>query len=380
MSSTITESFVLLALGLCVIAIRTYARFTKVGIKNFKADDYLMLLAAVIYSLETATSYIVGAWWLGLANNGMTDEERKALDPNSHEAYLRRSGSKTQLIGWSLYTLLLWTLKLCITIFYSRLTTGIHHLELRVTVAYGLIASTYIATEASILFGCSKFHKNWQIYPDPGNHCQPAVSKVDLYVTLILNVLTDFYLLTIPLPVSNISARSTISADIEKMLWQAKLSLKTKLSLLFVLSGGVFVMMAGILRVVIILHDPLRGAQKAGSWAVRETFVAVVVGNLPMIYPLIRLGCEKAGIFSRSHSTNYNQGYQEHTNVENNKYRKKSTNKTNNSMPTFLRDDSQEYIVSEGSKSHAKHGTGIQVTTDIELSSIEMKTSSHQGV
>ncbi|RDW68661.1 hypothetical protein BP5796_09318 [Coleophoma crateriformis] len=364
MSSTITESFVLLALGLCIIAIRTYARFVKVGIKNFQADDYLMLLAAIIYSLETATSYVVGAWWLGLANNGMTDEQRKALDPNSHEAYLRRSGSQTQLIGWSLYTLLLWTLKLCITIFYSRLTNGIHHLELRVTIAYGLIASTYIATEASILFGCSKFHKNWQIYPDPGNHCQPAVSKVDLYVTLILNVLTDFYLLTIPLP----------------MLWQAKLSLKTKLSLLFVLSGGVFVMMAGILRVVIILQDPLRGAQKAGSWAVRETFVAVVVGNLPMIYPLIRLGCEKAGIFSRSHSTNYNRGYQEHTNVENNKCRKKSTNKTNNSMPTFLRDDSQEYIVSEGSRSHAKHGTGIQVTTDIELSSIEMKSSTHQGV
>lgn len=35
---------------------------------------------------------------------------------------MRRGGSKTQLIGWSLYTLLLWLLKLCMCIFYSRLT------------------------------------------------------------------------------------------------------------------------------------------------------------------------------------------------------------------------------------------------------------------
>ena len=30
----------------------------------------------------------------------------------------------------------------------------------------------------------------------------------------------------------------------------------------------------------------MNGAQQAGSWAVRETFVAVVIGNLPMIHPL----------------------------------------------------------------------------------------------
>lgn len=76
----------------------------------------------VVYSFETAAAYIVGAWWFGLANNGMTEEQRAADDPNSHEHYLRVGGSKTQLVGWSLYTFLLWLLKLCMTIFYSRLT------------------------------------------------------------------------------------------------------------------------------------------------------------------------------------------------------------------------------------------------------------------
>lgn len=85
-------------------------------------SDYLMVFATVIYALETATAYTVGAWWHGLANNGMTDDERRLLDPSSQEYAMRVGGSKTQLVGWSLYTLLLWLLKLCVAIFYMRLT------------------------------------------------------------------------------------------------------------------------------------------------------------------------------------------------------------------------------------------------------------------
>lgn len=148
---------------------------------------------------------------------------------------------------------------------------------MRVKVGYALIGATYIATELSILLGCQPFKNNWQIYPDPGNFCQPAISKIDLYVTVVLNVLTDLYLMSIPMP----------------MLWKANLEIKRKLSLILVFGGGIFVMMAGILRCALIIKDPINGAQAAGSWACRETFVAVVIGNVPMIYPLTRRGVEK---------------------------------------------------------------------------------------
>jgi hypothetical protein len=95
-----------------------------------------------------------------------------------------------------------------------------------------------------------------------------------LYVTVVLNVLTDMYLLSIPLP----------------MLWRANLEFKRKISLILIFSGGIFVMMAGILRCALIISDPVGGAQAAGSWAVRETFVAVIIGNLPMVYPYVRRG------------------------------------------------------------------------------------------
>lgn len=36
------------------------------------------------------------------------------------------------------------------------------------------------------------------------DHCQPAVSQIDVYVTVTLNVATDLYLITIPGPVCRI--------------------------------------------------------------------------------------------------------------------------------------------------------------------------------
>lgn len=75
-----------------------------------------------MYALETAAAYSVGARFHGLANNGMTDLERQTLDPMSEEYALRVGGSKLQIAGWSLYTLLLWLLKLAMNIFYIRLT------------------------------------------------------------------------------------------------------------------------------------------------------------------------------------------------------------------------------------------------------------------
>ena len=41
------EAFSLLGVGVAIVALRTYARVSSVGVRNFMADDYLMLLAVV---------------------------------------------------------------------------------------------------------------------------------------------------------------------------------------------------------------------------------------------------------------------------------------------------------------------------------------------
>ncbi|KAL3297358.1 short-chain dehydrogenase reductase sdr [Colletotrichum asianum] len=268
-----TEAFALLGVGLGVIALRTYARISAVGVRHLQADDYLMLLVACTYSAETALAYSVGAYWQGLANNGMTDEQRRNLDPNSEEYRIRVNGSKTQIAGWITYScLVLWPAKAAMCTFFLRLTEGLHNFQKRIYGGFALIVVTWLTVFFSIIFSCFPTHKNWQIYPDPGNTCQPAISKVNILVTVVLNVLTDLYLMSIPIP----------------MLWFSKLPLRKKLGLIVLFSGGIFVTMAGILRCVLIISDPVNGASQAGSWAVRETFVAVVTTNVPMIFPLIR--------------------------------------------------------------------------------------------
>lgn len=48
-SSFVTEAFTLLALGLFIIGLRTALRIKQVGFREFQADDYLMLVAAVSF-------------------------------------------------------------------------------------------------------------------------------------------------------------------------------------------------------------------------------------------------------------------------------------------------------------------------------------------
>ena len=59
---------------------------------------------------------------------------------------------------------------MCVLELLTKLSrAGLINMRVRIHVAYGLIAATYLATLFSILFGCHPMHKNWQIYPNPGS-------------------------------------------------------------------------------------------------------------------------------------------------------------------------------------------------------------------
>ncbi|KAL8811563.1 MAG: hypothetical protein Q9200_001706 [Gallowayella weberi] len=253
----IAEAFSLLAISLVVIALRWTSRLMTVGFKRLALDDYLMVVAGGLYSAETAVAYYVGASWKGLANSGMTPDQRAALSPDDEEYRLRVGGSKNQLAGWLVYTVLLWTLKTCMLIFYSRLTDGVNNMRIRIRVGAILLAVTFLATFLTILLGY---------------FCQPAISKLQVAVLITLNISTDFYLMSVPLP----------------MIWGSRLATKRKWVLSVMFSGGILVMVAGILRCVLILTSGMNGPMLAGEWSIRESFIAVVVGNLPMLYTLFQ--------------------------------------------------------------------------------------------
>ncbi|KAH6632195.1 hypothetical protein F5144DRAFT_244773 [Chaetomium tenue] len=383
MDTFVQEAFTLLGIGLFVIGLRLYIRISSSGIKHLHADDYLMIVAAVVYSVETYLAYSVGAFWKGLANNAMTDEQRRLLDPNSEEYHWRVNGSKTQVAGWSTYTLLLWVIKAAMCNLYLRLTDGLGF-ENRIYAGFILIGATWVAVLLSILFGCYPFEKNWQIYPDPGNACQPAISKIDIFVTVVLNVVTDLYLMSIPIP----------------MLWASSLKPLKKAGVILLFSGGVFVTAAGILRCILIitvwtptnsndmktiadacvpLQDPVNGAQKAGSWAVRETFVAVVTSNLPILSSLIAR-CFRPIIGSLpSLSSSTNRAARSSQNgdvklrgfiIENKNPRRGMGPRSVNPIPNFSGHDSEENIYTRNDEG----GGGGTASYDTDLESARTTT------
>jgi hypothetical protein len=65
----------------------------------------------------------------------------------------------------------------------------------------------------------------------------PAISTLQTVYVMVMNTVTDFYLMAIPIP----------------MVWKSNLPLRKKIVLLIMFSGGFLEMAFGILRCVSIL-------------------------------------------------------------------------------------------------------------------------------
>ncbi|KLU87037.1 hypothetical protein MAPG_06043 [Magnaporthiopsis poae ATCC 64411] len=267
------ELFTLFGIGVLSTVLRTYARIKKVGFANLAADDFLVWLGLCCYATQASLGYSIGNFAQGLANNGMTDEQRMRIDVNGKEHELRVLGSQIQVAGWTVYSTLIWCFKLSMLFFYVRLTNGLGRAyRMRVWFGFGLVLATFFSTILTIFLGCRPFNHYWQVTPNPGNHCQPALSDPIVWSSFAANVSTDIYLILIPLD----------------LLWSSTLKLYQKIASTIVLGTGIFVLVCAILKTIYVLVDPVNGAQLAGQWGTREAFTCVITTNLPMVFPLLR--------------------------------------------------------------------------------------------
>ncbi|KAI1142641.1 hypothetical protein F5Y05DRAFT_420553 [Hypoxylon sp. FL0543] len=264
-----------------VVALRYYNRISTLGWRSLASDDAIMFLAVIVYTAESLMAYLVAAYWKGLANNAMTDAQRAALSPLSEEWHLRVNGSKTHVVGLLLYTTLLWLLKACWLVYYSRLTQGVANMRRVIHWGVAVVGVTYVSCLLVAFLKCIPFD------PSPGNNCMPAISAVQTIYVMVVNTLTDFYLMAIPLPV----------------VWNSHLPWRKKLVLCVMFSGGFLEMAFGIVRCVSILTLGDIDPAQSGYWSVRESFVSFVLTNLPMVYPMFRRFIEKGRSLSRSKGT-----------------------------------------------------------------------------
>ncbi|KAM7187482.1 hypothetical protein V8F33_011222 [Rhypophila sp. PSN 637] len=265
------EAFVLMAVSIVFVVFRIFARIKLVGFKKLQADDYLMVLAVAVYAVCTWFAYLTAVACEGLANNGLTQEQRRALDQKSQEYRDRVNGSKGHLAGWQVYVFVSWAVKTAWFVFYQRLL-GILLSRRQVYCGYFILAATYLAVTLTLLLSCHPLHKYWQIYPDPGPSCLLVTSKVNIITTLVLNAITDVYILAIPIP----------------MILRAFFSRTKKIGLVLLFSGGLFVTTAGVVRGVVMMGRPDQAGELSGTWAMRELSVAMVMSNIPFMVPLVR--------------------------------------------------------------------------------------------
>ncbi|KUI60976.1 hypothetical protein VP1G_08129 [Cytospora mali] len=211
----INEVWGLQGVAYLVLGLRYYARLVTLGWRKFALDDLMIAIATVVHTAESVAAYYVVAYWKGLANNGMTDEQRATLDPNSEE----------------------WRLRV-------------------------------------------------------NDHCMPAISSIQTVFVMVMNIVTDIYLMAIPVP----------------MVWKSGLPWRKKVSLTLMFSGGFLEMAFGALRCVSILTVGDRDPAQSGYWSVRESFVSFVLTNMPMLYPLFRNFFEKVSSSITLSNTNGGTG------------------------------------------------------------------------
>lgn len=162
------------------------------------------------------------------------------------------------------------TLKFSILFFYRRLTangrlTANHFL----TILFWFCSLTYGTLMVTISSTCRPYSSNWQIRPLPGPEC---IFRAQNFIALaVLNIVTDFAILAIPIPI----------------LRQLRISWWRKLAVTLLLCGGLFVITAAIIRAALTLGSS-PSVITINLWGSRETVVALVAVSAPVLSPLFR--------------------------------------------------------------------------------------------
>ncbi|KAL1646608.1 hypothetical protein SLS58_003194 [Diplodia intermedia] len=241
------EIWGLFIFGCIVFSLRFIVRLRTVGITNLSGDDYFAMCAWVFFTVD---AIVVDRAYRYGTNVDFSEAEYEAM--TSAELHSVSKGSKYELVAWFSYSALIWSMKATMLFFYRRLTFGLWQQRL---VRYLTLscALTYIGVLVTITLGCRPFAANWR----------------NIGVVAAFNVATDVALLSVPLP----------------LLWRLQVPARQKCVVAAFLLTGVFVVAAAVVRVVATL-GAAPSTTTVNLWGVRETIVALVCVNAPMLRPL----------------------------------------------------------------------------------------------
>lgn len=281
--------------------IATTARLcVRVRVRGCKlqGDDYTATLALLCFWATTATS--LSAYFLGTNPATTEDELRRLSHCQRHRLLLSNilqvcnksastvgleacADTNTQWVGWYPYATLLWSLKATVLFFLHRLSWGLHqHRQIKLLAA--LCAMSYLGIIVSITTICRPIQRNWAIALRPPPQCYKHNELI--YLTIILNIITDAAILTLPLP----------------LLWQMKVSIKRKIALTLLLCSGIFVITAALINILTATVASLKNTAKVHGniWATREQVAGILAINAPILKPIFHPSFWRRGFLDPS--------------------------------------------------------------------------------
>ncbi|KAM0815579.1 putative UbiD family decarboxylase [Seiridium cardinale] len=256
-----TQSWALYSVGIFLIALRLFARWRRLGFKGYQPDDYVMMLSGGLFTCLIVCLNVIAQ---GGGSNLFPPELFVTF--TQEEINERIYGSKIVIISEQAMLNLIYSIKVCMMILYTRLTLGLQQQKLlRYLAIYVTIG--WIATEITFFTACRPFEGYWGV-PPPDDQC--TTLQYYAIVQGCFNISSDILMLAVPIP----------------LVLKLKMPLKQKVVLVFIFSLGSFVIIAALLTKIFNLSNVWDPSYML--WYVRESSVAIYVSNLPMIWPLIR--------------------------------------------------------------------------------------------
>ncbi|KAI4202283.1 MAG: hypothetical protein LQ350_002667 [Teloschistes chrysophthalmus] len=250
-------SIVSVALATLFVGLRLYAR--RISAAPYWWDDYTIIAALVVQ------------WGMGISRWIPLAEYYYG----HHTIYVgphRLEEFRKAFVGiQTLYFLNATLTKISLLLLYHRIFGVVKRFRLALWLGAFLVVAWWIATTILGFLGCTPFAYNWNKKID--GQC------VDLVMFFrwngICNLLLDFLILLLPLP----------------MVWRLSITArqKTEISGMFLL--GLFVCVAGILRVLAYHPTQLADSTYSGvgsmTWSIVEQGIGVVCACLPTLRPLM---------------------------------------------------------------------------------------------
>ncbi|KAG9252016.1 uncharacterized protein F5Z01DRAFT_245365 [Emericellopsis atlantica] len=285
----VSEIWSLFAVGVAVTLVRIYARTKVVGFKGLQPDDYLASIALLGFAGMAGIAFVGGSMYHKEMAGGMLPEQRPGEKPSAEALAIRVKGNKLHFAQWVVYATTLWTLKSSLLVLYMRLTTGLAgRFACRIKAGFIMVAATWVAVMLTIFLSCRPFTDYFKPNVNGSAVCRAAISPPIVWTCYALNVFTDLYLITLPMP----------------LLWKTSMKTYKKVGLGLLFSAGAVIIVFATIRCVLIYIDPKDGAPVSGTWAVRETFVAVITTNFPTSFSLVKtmLGSTLKSLRSTQHT------------------------------------------------------------------------------